>query len=267
MRTSAPVRITGRSALILTIVCIAGLLAFGWPLVMSPAIGMTQASQAPFLFALVLPALLLVVTSELSSRDLDVKALAMLGVLTAVGAVLRPLGAGTAGLEAVYLPIILAGRVFGPGFGFLLGNTTLFASALLTGGIGPWLPYQMLGAGFVGLGAGLLPQRPRGRAEVLMLAPYGLLCGFVYGWMLDFAFWPFSLGMSNQLGYSPGAPAETNLYHFALYKLATAMAWDAGRGLSNLVLILVLGAPLLGVLRRADRRAFFTPDDAPHAAS
>ncbi len=100
-----------------------------------------------------------------------------------------------------------------------------------------------------------------------MLAPYGLLCGFVYGWMLDFAFWPFSLGMSNQLGYSPGAPAETNLYHFALYKLATAMAWDAGRGLSNLVLILVLGAPLLGVLRRADRRAFFTPDDAPHAAS
>ena len=58
---------------------------------------------------------------------LDVRALAMLGLLAAVGAVLRPLSAGTAGIETVLVLLVLGGRVFGAGFGFLLGSTTLFA--------------------------------------------------------------------------------------------------------------------------------------------
>ena len=35
----------------------------------------------------------------------------------------------------------------GPGFGFALGATTLMSSALITGGVGPWLPFQMIAAG------------------------------------------------------------------------------------------------------------------------
>ena len=82
--------------------------------------------------------------AELTSGGLDAKAVAMLGVLAAVGAALRPLGAGAGGIETVFFLLVLAGRVFGPGFGFVLGSTTLFASALITGGVGPWLPFQML---------------------------------------------------------------------------------------------------------------------------
>ena len=58
----------------------------------------------------------------------------------------------------MFFLLVLAGRVFGPGFGFVLGCTSLFASALLTAGVGPWLPFQMLGCAWVGLGAGLLPR-------------------------------------------------------------------------------------------------------------
>ena len=54
-----------------------------------------------------------------------------------------------------------AGRVFGPGFGFALGCTSLFASAIITGGVGPWMPYQMFGCAWIGLFAGLLPPLPR----------------------------------------------------------------------------------------------------------
>ena len=104
---------------------------------------------------------LAVVLAELSDGGMDAKALAMLGVLSAIGAALRPLGAGTAGIETVFFLLVLAGRVFGPGFGFVLGCTTLFASALLTGGVGPWLPYQMFGCAWVGLVAGLLPAAAR----------------------------------------------------------------------------------------------------------
>ncbi|GAA1388894.1 ECF transporter S component [Luteococcus peritonei] len=255
-RRADAVRVRGHQWLMLAVVALAGLLAFTWPLLVPPSAHLDQAQLGPLLFALVLPALLAVVLSELTSNDLDVKALAMLGVLTAVGAVLRPLGAGTGGLEAVYLPIILAGRVFGPGFGFVLGSTTLFTSALLTGGVGPWLPYQMIAAGFVGLGAGLLP-RLRGAAEVALLAAYGFVAGFGYGWVMDFAFWPFNLGNGTQLSFDPAAGPLRNLHVFALYKLATAMAWDAGRAISNAVLIGALGAPLLRVLRRAARTAHF----------
>ena len=65
---------------------------------------------------------------------------------------------------ALFFTIVLAGRVFGAGFGVVLGCSTLFASAIITGGVGPWLPYQMFGASWVGLLAGLLP-RLRGKAE------------------------------------------------------------------------------------------------------
>ena len=139
---------------------VAGLLAFRWPLFATADSRLGQNADAPLVFALLLPLLMAVVLFEISEGGLDVKAVAMLGVLSAVGAALRPLGAGTAGLETVFFLLVLGGRVFGPGFGFVLGSTTLFASALITGGVGPWLPYQMLGAAWVGLGAGLLPRVP-----------------------------------------------------------------------------------------------------------
>lgn len=53
------------------------------------------------------------------------KALAMPGVLSAVNAALRPLGAGTAGIETVFFVLVLAGRVYGPGFGLTPGCTSL----------------------------------------------------------------------------------------------------------------------------------------------
>ena len=95
-------------------------------------------------FMLILPLVVAVVLAELAAGRMDAKVLAMLGVLSAVNAVLRPLGAGTAGIELVFFLLVLAGRVFGPGFGFTLGTISLFASALLTAGVGPWLPFQML---------------------------------------------------------------------------------------------------------------------------
>ena len=73
---------------------------------------------------------------------------------------------GVAGFEPVFFLLIPSGRVFGRGFGFVLGAVTIAASALITGGIGPWLPFQMFGAAWMGFGAGCLPAA-RGRAELI----------------------------------------------------------------------------------------------------
>ena len=168
--------------------------------------------------------------AELTSDSLDVKGLAMLGVLAAVGAILRPLGAGSAGMEPIFFLMILGGRVFGPGFGFAQGAITLGASALLTGGVGAWLPYQMIAAGLLGLGAGLLPRRPAGRAEIAMLCGYGLVSAFAFGWLMDFAFWPFGIGPGTQFSFDPDAGPLANLHRFALYNLCLLYtSYQAGR--------------------------------------
>ncbi len=254
-----------RSTAALAIVSVAGLLAFLWPLFASAGSRLGQSADAPLVFALLLPLLLAVVLFEISEGGLDVKAIAMLGVLSAVGAALRPLGAGTAGLETVFFLLVLGGRVFGPGFGFVLGSTTLFASALVTGGVGPWLPYQMVGAAWVGLGAGLLPRVPP-RWELLLLAAYGGIAGLLYGLALNFSFWPFAIGLGGDLSFLPGAPPLVNLHRFAVFSLATSAWWDLGRAVTNVVLILVTGKAVLGTLRRASRRAAFDAEGTFHPA-
>ena len=156
----------------------------------------------------------------------------------------------------VFFLLVLGGRVFGPGFGFILGNTTLFASALLTAGVGPWLPFQMISSGFVGLGAGLLP-RCRGWLEIGLLALYGIVSAFMFGMLMDLSFWPFNLGTATDASYSPELGVWENLQRFWVFNLATAMGWNTGRAITNLVFILVLGPAVLAVLRRAARRAQF----------
>src|SRR3954454_300850 len=197
-RDASVVRVGPRTALILVIASLAGIVMFCWPLfvkVTSDTTGHT--SDAPFVFMLVLPILIAVVLASFSEGGMDSKALAMLGVLSAVNAALRPLGAGTSGIETVFFMLVLAGRVYGPGFGFVLGCTSLFASALVTAGVGPWLPFQMLASAWIGMFAGVLPRRMcrhaiTGLAEIVMLAVYGALAAYGFGLLMNLSYWPFA---------------------------------------------------------------------------
>jgi len=246
-----------RSSAAIVLLTLAGIGVFGWPLLVDADAAIASGTDAPLVFALLLPLLMAVVLFEVGEGGLDVKAMAMLGVLAAVGAALRPLGAGTAGLETVFFLLVLGGRVFGAGFGFVLGATTLFASAMLTAGVGPWLPFQMLAAAWVGLGAGLLPA-VRGRAEIAMLAGYGAVAGLAYGLVMNLSFWPFAAGVGNGLSFVPGDPVLENLHRFVVFTLATSLGWDIGRALTNALLITVTGRAVLGTLRRAARKAAFS---------
>lgn len=250
------VELRPRAIIAIGLTSVVGLFAFLWPLLISPDAALSHSGDAPLVFAAVLVGVLAVVLAEVSDGGLDTKAVAMLGVLSAVGAALRPIGAGTAGLEAIFFLLILAGRVFGPGFGFILGATTLATSALLTGGVGPWLPFQMLAAAWVGLGAGVLP-RARGVAEIVLLCVYGAITGVLYGAVLNFSFWPFTVQGEESLSFVPGAPVRENLTRFLAFSLATSLAWDLGRSLTTVVLVALTGRPVLGALRRAARRASF----------
>jgi energy-coupling factor transport system substrate-specific component len=231
-----------------------GLVAFFWPFLLRPgALGSNE--TAPLIFGVLLLSVVAVVLAGVADGGIDAKAIAMLGVLSAVGAALRPLGTGTAGIETVFFTLILAGRVFGPGFGFALGCTTLFTSALLTGGVGPWMPYQMFGCAWIGLFAGLLPPAT-GRREIAMLAAYGALCAYAYGFLLNLSFWPFAAAHST-VDYLPGASLAVNVHRYLIFDATTSLGWDTGRALTDAVCIVLAGPALLAVFRRAARRASF----------
>src|SRR5580698_10613268 len=209
------VRVSLRSRVVIVMASFVGFVAFLWPFVIAPHT-FGDVAMAPLMFGALLVLVLAVVFAEIADGGIDAKAVAMLGVLSALGAALRPLGAETAGIETVFFTLVIAGRVFGAGFGFALGCTTLFASALITGGVGPWMPYQMFGCAWVGLFAGLLPPA-RGKVEVLMLAAYGAVAGYLFGFMLNLSFWAFNLDPHSVLAYAPGAAIATNLRHYLVF--------------------------------------------------
>ena len=253
------VRLTVRSGLVLGVASLVGLMMLCWPLLLQVEPGARV--DPPFLFLVLLPLVIAVVLAEVSEGGLDPRVLAVLGVLSAVNAVLRALSPGLAGVELAFFLLILAGRVFGPGFGFVLGCTSLFASALLTAGVGPWLPFQMVVSAWVGMGAGLLPRRVSGRGEIAMLAGYGVVAAYAFGLLMNLSGWPFVLGVEvpgheGSLSYVPGASLLENLHRFLLYTLLTSTGgWDTVRAVTNAVAIVLLGPAVLTTLRRASRRA------------
>jgi energy-coupling factor transport system substrate-specific component len=251
----AAIRMHRRSIVAATFATLLGFVCYLWPFVVVPGrFGGTYVP--PLMFGLVLALVLAVVLAELADGGIDSKAIAMLGVLSAINAGLRTLSAGTAGIETVFFMLVFAGRVFGPGFGFALGCTSLFASAIITGGVGPWMPYQMFGCAWVGLFAGLLPPC-RGKVEIAMLAAYGVFAGYFYGFMLNLQFWPFSVDPGSSISYLPGASFTVQWHRYLLFDAATSLGWDTGRAVTDLICIVLLGSGVLRTLRRAAKKANF----------
>jgi len=225
---------------------------------------MAHSGDAMLILSLVSLLSLAAVAAGMQSNEMNAKTLAVLGALAAVGAMLRFIP-GPGGFSGVFFLPIMAGYAFGAQFGFLAGLVTLLASAFLTGGVGPWLPYQMFAAGWVGAIAGLVPHvRPGTRWEIAILAGVGLLLGLFYGLVMNLWFWPFVFQPQQAARYwQPGDSPLEIVKAYALFYVITSFAWDLWRGLGNAALILIFGAPVLRLLQRYQKRFHFVWTDAP----
>ncbi len=219
-------------------------------------------AAAPLIFAAITAVSLLTIVTELGDvRLASAKMVALLGVLVAIDATLR-LVPTFLGASPIFLLIVLVGFVFGPSLGFQMGALTLLLSAFLTGGLGPWLPYQMLGAGWMGMTAGWLPRPVSSRRRLLVLAAFSAAWGLLYGVLLSLTAWPFTapgLETAPGLAWSPGLSAGEALHRYARFYLITSLGYDAFRAVGNAVLILAIGGPLLRVLERFRARFSWEP--------
>lgn len=210
---------------------------------------------------------------EVQGQAASAKHIALLGMLVAINSVLRFVEVGIpgpGGFSPIFVLIVLTGYVYGGRFGFLLGALTMLVSALITGGVGPWLPAQMFTAGWVGLSAPLARPLVRAagggegsRREVVVLALFGGLWGLVYGLVINLWFWPFMAGPASQY-YQAGLGLAAVVQRYAAFYLATSLLWDLMALLGNGLLLLAFGRPALRALRRFRQRFDF--DYAPLGA-
>jgi energy-coupling factor transport system substrate-specific component len=220
---------------------------------------LSHAGDAPLLFSAFGMLLIALAVSEVRAGRMDAKQVALLGILSGVNAVLRLPGA-LAGASLMFVLPILCGYAYGARFGFMLGASSMAISGLITGGVGPWLPFQMWSLGWVGGGAGLLRVMLRGagaRTTVVTLAAYGWLTGLLYGALINLWFWPYLAGRS-EISWVPGLSLHEGLIRYWRFYLLTSLAWDSARALVNAVLIVSLGRPILRLLLRFRDRLFVT---------
>ena len=260
----------GRAAsiVVLIVASVVGLLCFIYPFVLPVATEQRtgqdgQAGFTPLLFAAVggictLVMLVTVTDQQGHSRSREV---ALLGVLVAVDATLR-LVPSVLGASPIFLLIIFVGAVFGSALGFQMGVLTLLFSALVTGGVGPWLPFQMMAAGWVGLTAGWIPRGGSVRGRLVLIAAFGAVWGLLFGALMNLWFWPFSApGVNSDSGlyWNPELGVAETITRYGRFYLTTSLGFDVARSIGNIVLVVMFGGPLLRLLERYRSRFTWTP--------
>ena len=263
-----------------------GILAFIYPFFLDTqagdSLGIAHGRDAPLVTTALVGLSLVALLVELQGQAISAKTVALLGVLVAITSVLRFIEVAVpmpGGFSPIFAPIILAGYVFGGRFGFLMGAFTMLVSGLITGGVGPWLPYQMFAAGWVGLTAGWLPRithhvsrftfhvsgiTPHAtrstqhvtRSDILILCVFGFIWGLLYGAIINLYFWPFAAGPAEQ-AWTSGIGLGQTLARYGAFYAVTSLGWDLMRAGGNVALILLLGAPTVRALTRFQRRFYF----------
>jgi energy-coupling factor transport system substrate-specific component len=235
----------------------AGATAFLYPLLLShsPSDGenAAHAGDAPLVFGLLAALAAALFLFELASGGMNAKVASALAVIATAAALLRlpPLPAGA---SAFFFMIILAGYVFGPRFGFLAGALGLLMSAFASGGFGPWVPFQMFAAGWLGMTSGWLGVMRRGVArrpafEIALLVAFGVAWGFLYGALLNLWFWPY-VATGENISWEPGLGLGETLRRYWSFYALTSAGWDAWAAAGNAILLAMAGRPLLSMLTR-----------------
>lgn len=268
---------------LLAAVSVPAAFAFAWPFAASSV--RLDASFAAGVAIAIIGVLVAGALVAVNRSLVTARTIAVLGTLVALGMVLRFLGLGFGGIEPIFALLILAGRAFGARFGFALGALVLLSSALLWGGVGPWLPFQMFAAAWVGAAAAWLPRLGSGaksgvagsqrvpgsqgspgvresmranirrrRAEVVMLAGYGVLASYAYGILLNLSWWPLAVGLDTSVSFDPAVGLGDNMARFVTYSLLTStLTWDTVRAIVTAGVIFVVGRPVLGAFARVRR--------------
>ncbi|MCR4435116.1 MAG: ECF transporter S component [Clostridiales bacterium] len=164
----------------------------------------------------------------------NAREMVLISMLAAIAAAGRVLFAALPNVKPTSFVVIMTGLAFGPEAGFMVGAVAAIVSNMFFGQ-GPWTPWQMFSWGLMGLTAGLLQKKSRLEKRLGLMA-FGLVWGFIFGWIMDV--W-YVIGFIHPLTW------ETVLGGFA-----ASFYFDLVHGLSNAFFLGLLSNSWLKVLQR-----------------
>ena len=173
---------------------------------------------------------------EFDAAALGSKEVALVAMLGTMSAVLRVPFAAIPSVQPCTFLLICSGYVFGPVAGFMVGAMTALVSNFFLGQ-GPWTPYQMLAWGLVGVSAALLR---RFRLGALWLVLFGVVWGYLYGWIMNVWYWASFV-------------YPLNLRTLLAYQMSTVW-FDTFHALGNALFLGLFGTKTIGILERFRRR-------------
>lgn len=175
--------------------------------------------------------------SVVSTREIGV--IAVLATVAAVGRV--PL-TFLPSVQATTFLVIVAGFVFGPRAGFMVGATAALVSNFFLGQ-GPWTPIQMLAWGLVGTSAGILgiliPNAGRIRMSI-----FSFVWGYAFGWLMNLWFWSCFV--------------QPLTWSSFLATYAVSLPFDTLHALCNIAFYLIFGPHVIKILKRFRRKCVFS---------
>ena len=239
----------------LILASLAAAAAFALPFAVAGSTTSSRLAEGSLLLGIVTASALIIALGELARQagpgNLS-RATALLGVLVALDAALR-LIPSLLGASPIFVLIILVGYAFGSAFGFAMGALTLLLSAVITAGIGPWLPFQMICAAWVGAGAGLIPSLAGPGAQRTVLAGYGVLVGLLFGALMNLYTWPLAApgtDIVQSLYWAPGLSFGETADRYWRFYLTTSLVHDAARSIATAALLVLAGPPVVRMLQR-----------------
>ncbi len=154
------------------------------------------------------------------------------------------------GITMAFLLPIASGFIFGPCFGFIIGQLSMLVGGLFLGAFGPWLPYQSFLMGFIGFYSGAIFHRFSSKKHsIIPIILYAVLVSFVYGYWMSIGTWPIVV----KTMVVPDLWWEKIRTYNGLYFI-TSFIWDATRAAGNIVVFMIFFRPICELLERAKNR-------------
>lgn len=223
-------------------------LLISWPLVAGENLLTTSSeSQLQLTLAFLLPIAMLLTLNDAINRVITIRSFALIAIYISLAVALRPLGLGVAGLEPIWVAIIMAGFTLGVSSGFIVGGLSLLLSALVTGGVGPWLGNQMVLAALIGAGAGILGVIGANR---ILITLYAGVTTYFFGWFMNLWFWPTFSNLQVGIAFDPAAVISERVQSWAKFSLLTSTGFDVPRAIVTATLVWLVANRLKSAVSR-----------------
>lgn len=224
------------------------LMMCAWPLFVGEnLLTTTSNSQLQVTLALLIPLAMLLTLNDALHHAVTIRSFALIAIFISLAVALRPLGLGVAGLEPIWVAIIMSGYTLGMSAGFIVGGLSLLLSALVTGGVGPWLGNQMVLAALIGAGAGLIGAF---RTHRLLITVYAAISTYFFGWFMNLWFWPTFSNLQSSIAFNPSESLFERVEAWARFSLLTSTGFDIPRAILSATLVWLVADRLTSAVHR-----------------